>query len=346
MPFSVRAILLLLLVSAAHAQTDIRLGVLGLFHPSELMIEPAGVQILHIHADYSDILLNGEPNHRRLFIRASENQVVIQGVPASSCTVDARDASSSVRFRLSIPGKINRVYEGKLSITAHRGVLTAIVSMNRERAVASIVASEMPIDAPLEALRAQAVVTRSFLAAGPRHRDFDFCDTTHCQFLRSPDDVNARVAQAVASTHLLVLSWHNQTLPALYSSRCGGQTRSLAAVGMNAHDAYPYYSVQCKWCRDHPVRWQSRLDPAARAPQSSNESARIAYVRQSGWSALPGSNFIVTHEAGGIFLDGKSIGHSLGLCQFGAIGLAASGADFRSILAHYYPNTDVTQLTE
>jgi stage II sporulation protein D len=204
----------------------------------------------------------------------------------------------------------------------------------------------MPIDAPLEALKAQAVVTRSFLAAGPRHRDFDFCDTTHCQFLRSPDDVNARVAQAVASTHSLVLSWHNQTLSALYSSRCGGQTRSLSDVGMKVNDAYPYYSVQCRWCRDHPVRWKSRLDPSARAPQSSNESARIAYVRLTGWSALPGSNFIVSHDAGGSVLDGKSIGHSLGLCQFGAIGLAASGADFRSILAHYYPNTDVTQLTE
>jgi len=345
MPLHGRTILLLLLISAAHAQTAVRFGVLGLFHPKELVLEPNGVQVLSVRAADNNLLLKGEHNHRLLLIHADDEHVVIQGISTSSCTVDARDGGP-VRFRLSISGKISRIYEGKLSVTAHHGVLTATISMDREKAVASIVAAEMPTDAPLEALRAQAVVTRSFLAAGPRHRDFDFCDTTHCQFLRSPDDVSARVAQAVASTRSLVLSWHNQTIPALYSSRCGGQTRSLADVGMHANTAYPYYSVQCKWCREHPVRWERRLDPAARSPQSSNESARIAYARQWGWSALPGSTFTIRQDAGGVIIDGQSIGHSLGLCQSGAIGLAQSGADFRSILAHYYPNTDVTELPE
>lgn len=345
MPRPAHLLLLLFLSLAAHAQTEIRFGVLGLFHPTELVLEPGGAQALSVHVANTDMALNGERDHRRLLVRANQNQLVIQGEVFNSCTVDARDGSP-VRFRLSIPGKISRIYEGKLSVTAHRGVLTAIVTMNREKAVASIVASEMPADAPLEALKAQAVATRSFLAAGPRHHDFDFCDTTHCQFLRSPDDVNLRVAQAVASTRALVLSWLNQIVPALYSSRCGGQTRSLANVGMNPRNAYPYYSVECKWCREHPVRWQSRLDPAAHAPQSSSESARIAYVREWGWSALPGSTFTVRREVGGVLLEGQSIGHSLGLCQSGAIGLASSGADFRSILAHYYPNTEVIQLPD
>jgi peptidoglycan hydrolase-like amidase len=39
--------------------------------------------------------------------------------------------------------------------------------------------------APFEALKAQAVVTRSsYVSARNRHPLFDFCDTTHCQFLR------------------------------------------------------------------------------------------------------------------------------------------------------------------
>lgn len=345
MSHHVRVVLFLVLVSVAHAQTDVRFGVLGLFHPSELVVEPAGSQALSIHAAGSNFLLNGERDHRRLLMQANEDHVVVESALSSSCTVDARGGAPA-RFRLSIPGKISRIYEGKLSVTAHRGVLTAIVAMDRESAVASIVVSEMPSDAPLEALKAQAVVTRSFLASGPRHHEFDFCDTTHCQFLRSPDDVSARAAQAVASTRALVLSWHNRTIPALYSSRCGGQTRSLADVGMKVDEAYPYYSVQCKWCREHPVRWESRLDRGAHAPQSSNESARIAYARQWGWSALPGSTFTVRRDADGMVIEGQSIGHSLGLCQSGAIGLASSGGDFRSILAHYYPNTDVTRLPE
>lgn len=31
----------------------------------------------------------------------------------------------------------------------------------------------------------------------------------------------------------------------------------------------------------------------------------------------------------------------LRLCQFGASGMASSGATFREILRHYYPNTDI-----
>jgi stage II sporulation protein D len=58
---------------------------------------------------------------------------------------------------------------------------------------------------------------------------------------------------------------------------------------------------------------------------------------------LPGSNFTIRLDSGEPMVEGRSIGHGLGMCQFGAIGLASSGADFRSILAHYYPNSEVIQ---
>lgn len=338
-------LLISLTCSAAQSQTLVRFGVLGLFHPREMVLESVGPQVVAVHTGERAIYLNRERDHRRLSMEANGNQIVINGTSVGSCVAGARDGGT-VRFRLSIPGKINRVFEGKLAVTAHGGELTAVISIEREKAVASIVASEMSSGAPLEALRAQAVVTRSFLAGGARHRDFDFCDTTHCQFLRSPDDVSSQVTEAVASTRSLILSWRNQNVAGLYSSRCGGRTRSLADVGMDSKAGYPYYSVECKWCREHPVRWEKRLDPDTRTPESQNESARIRYARQWGWSALPGSSFSVRSEADQVILDGRSIGHSLGMCQSGAIGMALSGADFRSILAHYYPNTELSQLPE
>jgi peptidoglycan hydrolase-like amidase len=36
-------------------------------------------------------------------------------------------------------------------------------------------------------------------------------------------------------------------------------------------------------------------------------------------------------------------GHQLGLCQQGAAGMAEAGADFRTILNHYFPATSVKQ---
>jgi stage II sporulation protein D len=242
-----------------------------------------------------------------------------------------------------VPGRIHRIYEGRLSVTARHGELIAVVTMDRETAVISIVAAEMPTGAPLEALKAQAVAARSFLASGSRHSEYDFCDTTHCQFLRSPEDASARVVEAVRATQGMILAYQERPVAAMYASRCGGRTHTLQEMGMDPGNGYPYYSVRCNWCRQHPVRWQSRIDSARDAPRAGNEAARIAQVREWGWGALPGSTFTVKNDEHGPLITGHSVGHGVGMCQFGAIGMAAAGADFRSILAHYYPNTELVR---
>jgi stage II sporulation protein D len=46
-------------------------------------------------------------------------------------------------------------------------------------------------------------------------------------------------------------------------------------------------------------------------------------------------------EGAQALLDGVGQGHGIGLCQSGARAMAEHGANFREILAHYYPNTEV-----
>jgi len=246
-------------------------------------------------------------------------------------------------FRLTVPGRFHRVYRGRLTIQARKGELLAVVMMDCETAVASIVAAEMVESAPIEALKAQAVATRSFLSAGAKHLDFDFCDTTHCQFLKSPPPVTSRVSRAVQATRGLVIAYQGKLLAAMYSSRCGGHTRSLRDVGLEADKAsvesYPYYAVPCAWCWKHPFTWRSSMDESAHAPQSGDERKRIAAARQLGWSAIPSSDFTATQDGSGWQLEGHSVGHGIGMCQHGAAGMANSGAGFREILDHYYPNT-------
>lgn len=45
----------------------------------------------------------------------------------------------------------------------------------------------------------------------------------------------------------------------------------------------------------------------------------------------------------GYWFTGRGWGHGLGLCQAGAYGMAAAGADYRAILAHYYPGTEIVR---
>jgi hypothetical protein len=130
----------------------------------------------------------------------------------------------------------------------------------------------------------------------------------------------------------------------MYSSRCGGRTRTLRDVGMEPGEDYSYYSVSCAWCLKHPFTWRSRVGNSGHALRPGDERQRIAGVRQWGWSAIPGSDFTATKDSSGWRLEGHSMGHSVGMCQHGAIGMAASGASFREILSFYYPNTALISL--
>lgn len=341
-----QGLLFLLAAAGARAQQEVRFHVLGLFHTRELVLEQGSVEVLSVapaNASGSALVLSGEPGHRHIVFRALADRVVVDNRPAESWRASARDGGMA-GVRLSIPGKIRRDYFGRLTVEAHAGEIFAFIAMERDTAVASIVGAEMNEAAPIEALKAQAVVARSFLVAGARHKEVEFCDTTHCQFLRSPPPPNSRIWSAVAATRDLVIAYRDKPLAAMYSSRCGGTTRSLRDVGADPGNGYPYYAVPCRWCREHPLVWRNQLADGREPPEPGNEAQRIARGRQWGWSAVPGNDFNTSKDGGGWELEGHNLGHGLGMCQAGAIAIAASGADFRTILAHYYPNTSIMAL--
>jgi hypothetical protein len=340
-----------LLLTRTCAAQEIRIGVLGLFHPTEIVLMQHDKEVLSVHSKQDEatpsMVLNGEPGHRRIAFRLQGNLVSAGENASTQWIVTARDGGP-VQFEIEVPGKLQRHYRGKLILLPHRNQIDLLIAMDRETVVASIVAAEMEENAPLEALKAQAVVTRSFLAAGPHHLDFDFCDTTHCQFLKSPPPAVSQIWGAVEATRGMVLSFHGHLLAALYSSRCGGKTRSLHDAGLDKgdenDDAYPYYSVQCAWCHRNPLVWRRHLNQNQHLPQPGDERQRIVGVRQWGWSALPGNDYTVAADGSGWMIEGHNLGHGVGMCQHGAMGMAASGAEFRKILAHYYPNTSLQQL--
>jgi stage II sporulation protein D len=184
------------------------------------------------------------------------------------------------------------------------------------------------------------VVSRSYLVSGGRHHPYaDFCDTTHCQFLREPPPTGSRATLATLATKGQVLTWQGKPFAAMYSASCGGRTHSLAQVGASATD-YPYFPVECPYCRHSPEQWSSRVSKSdAAVLVSDSELERIKAVRKLGWMAIPSSTFTKTDAPGAVTLDGVGHGHGIGLCQLGASGMAQHGKDFRAILSHYFPNT-------
>jgi len=230
--------LLLLLCCVPAVAQSVDVGVFSLFRPIELRVSPASNTLL-VTADDQRVILEG---HQVFSIRLAQL--------SSAVGVSARDGSAT-DFRLSIPGKIERKFHGTLAVRPGDHKLIAVVTMDREIAIASVVAAEMPLRTPLEALKAQAVATRSYYAASqPRHDEYSFCDTTHCQFLREPPSEKTAASRATQETRNLLLEYAGKPFPAQYSAVCGGRTRSLEDEG-EPIAGYPYYSVPCDYCRRH-----------------------------------------------------------------------------------------------
>jgi stage II sporulation protein D len=337
----------LILASSLALAQDVHIGVLGLFHPRQFTVSAADGNAIVVHAGQESFVLEKSSGVNAAQIRALGSMMVVRVgshvVHTSDLTVGGR-ASGPADFLLAVPGKITRHYRGTLKLKPGSGALVAVVSMDLETAVASVVAAESLSGVPLEALKAQAIAARSYFVAGKgRHSEFDFCDATHCQFLRAPPGPGC-AAEAASATRGLVMVYQSQPFAAMYTRSCSGRTRTPEELGLSP-GAYPYYPVDCKYCREHPSRWQSRISARdAASLRSSDESSRLKIDRRLGWSTAPSNSFARRNEGDQVILEGTGQGHGIGLCQSGARAMAEEGANFQQILSHYYPNATIVSL--
>ncbi len=342
-PHWIMSVFLLLGIAFAQAQEqkeEVRIGVLGLFHSKQIVITPIEARPLQCRA-------GGEPwpvvDPMRAELEGTKVRITGTDNAFDGTIFCDNGASGTTEFVASVPGKITRRYSGKLEIRANAHELIVVVVMPMETAVASVVAAESPPHAPMEALKAQAVAARSFLVAGKgRHLNFDFCDTTHCQFLRAPPGPATAAFQAAVATRGLVLAYKDEIFAAMYSASCGGRTHTLDELGVPVH-GYPYFAVMCNYCRRHPEKWVRQLKAEDAAALAPTESARLNLARKLGWKSVPGNSYSSHTENGSVVLEGVGVGHGIGLCQRGGADMARHGASFEEILQHYYPNTEVRQ---
>ena len=131
-----------------------------------------------------------------------------------------------------------REYAGDLEISMGSDGLVMIETIDSDRYLYGI--REMPASWETEALKAQAVAARTYLAwtlargragSGSKY-GFDICATTQCQVYRESGvtDVDPRWRDAVDSTLHEILLYDGAPAQALYSSTTGGRTRNIEDV--------------------------------------------------------------------------------------------------------------------
>lgn len=336
--------LALAFVAVPLIAADLRIGVLSLFRPERITVRSS--QTLWVQAGPRTLFLAPGQVAGLRAVGSEIDLFAQQQTTASPRVVVSGRGSEPVEFHLNIEGKIDRKFKGKLEAIAVGSRLEPVILVDLESGVAAAVAAEMPRDTPDEALKAMAVLARSYyVAAGRRHGLYDFCDTTHCQWRRESISESHPATKAARETARIVVTYQDRPLAAMYHASCGGRTKSASEVGMQS-DVYPYFPVACEACLRDAVPWTKRLPQDAARPilGELSETLRLRIVRELGWNALPSNNYEARVSNGEILVEGRGEGHGIGVCQKGAIALARKGDDFRTILTRYLPQCRTGEL--
>ncbi|MEW5960639.1 MAG: SpoIID/LytB domain-containing protein, partial [Chloroflexota bacterium] len=111
----------------------------------------------------------------------------------------------------------------------------SVRTLELEDYLRAVVPAEMPALWPPEAVKAQAVASRTYAQyaiENPRHPNADLCtNPAHCQNFR-PDRVHPKSDEAIQATRGLIARYNGQTINAFFSANCGGHT-------LNNEDVFP-----------------------------------------------------------------------------------------------------------
>ncbi len=148
-------------------------------------------------------------------------------------------------------------YLGKLNLYILDSEILVINILGIEKYLSSVVGSEMPAKWPLEALKAQAIASRTYALKQKGNSLYDIDSTNKNQVYSGLEARTYKTIRAVRSTRSLVLTYKNKLINALFHSSSGGMTENSQDVWKNE---YPYLSSVKDFDKNNPkLRWQKKF---------------------------------------------------------------------------------------
>lgn len=255
-------------------------------------------------------------------------------------------------------------------------------SMELEAYILAVVLGEMPASFEMEALKAQAVVARTYtlkaVEEGKRHEIGAVCTKSSCcQAYCSPEDYLAKggtstdlekVRNAVSDTAGQVLIYKGCIITATYFSCSGGSTEDAAAVW--GYDVPYLQSVKSPGEEDasgytkqvtitaeqfekkmavrlkgSPKSWFGNVTYTEGGGVATIEIGGVSYRGTTIRSLLGLRSTMFTIRAGDdtVTITTMGHGHRVGMSQYGADAMAVQGSTYEEILLHYYQGAQLEE---
>lgn len=248
-----------------------------------------------------------------------------------------------------------------------------------------VILCEIPGDFSFEAKMAQAVVARTYalrtVEKGVKHDPAAVCmNSACCQGYKSPQayleaggspEAVEQAEKAVTATEAEVLTYEGNLIDATYFSCSGGRTEDAVAVWGSD---IPYLRSVESPGEEHAAHYTDTVSFSSQAFQDAlgvslpgscdSWFGQVSYTRGGGIDTLSiggvtyrgttlrqllglrSTAFVYTATATSVVITTKGFGHRVGMSQYGADAMAASGKTYREILLHYYPGAVIDKQEE
>jgi stage II sporulation protein D len=283
--------------------------------------------------------------------------------------------------------KVNaKKYRGSLEVVLKDGCINVINVVSVDDYLYGVLPREVDPGWEMEALKAQAVVSRTFLLKNLKKHEmdgFDLCDSVHCQVYGGADSEKDNTSRAVEETRDVVMVFDGQLADGIFHACCAGHTENPNDV-WSWDSAAPKYlrGVKCKFCKSSPhYKWERDLSMELLTRHlikagydtkqikkiergSKTGSGRIKNIKvkcAAGTVVIPINKFrlavgpdiirssyidSISIKNSRVVFKGKGWGHGVGMCQWGAKVMADKKYNYKEILNYYYPGTKVERWDE
>lgn len=249
-----------------------------------------------------------------------------------------------------------------------------ILQIPFEDYIVGVVAAEMPASFPVEALKAQAVVARTY-ANQRLSKGLTLTDSVSTQSFKDESELRAmwgssydtyynKIKSAVDQTSGLSIYYNGNYIDAVYHSTSNGYTEDAEYVWGNTvaylkSVASPWDTSASSYLRVEEKSEQVLLntlgfsvtDDTVIEIISRDASGRVLEVR-IGDSVYDGvtlrnilglrsADFDLEVKDGNLVVTTRGYGHGVGMSQYGAAGMAREGYSFIDILKHYYTGVSI-----
>lgn len=256
--------------------------------------------------------------------------------------------------------------------------------VNIEEYVAGVLGGEILNDWPEEAIKAQAILARTFVMEfltdkTSKYQGADVSTDVEEAQAWAPEDVNEKINKAVQDTAGMVAVYDGHYIKAWFHSHAGGKT-ATAKEGLAFKEKEPPYiqSVKSPDSQEAPsedVNWSAEFTkqeminaankagvqisscnhinigkkgPSGRAVTLSIDGKEVSApdFRVALDSTKMKSTLLTALQVQGdkVIIKGRGYGHGVGMSQWGAYGMAKKGKTAEEIVQHYFKDVDVVKL--